>query len=82
VQIGTKSEQGGRILNINYSDEKLNEAPCSKLQGTKRNLPSLKSYGKASCAEVASPSLSSSSLLAEADHPCSKLQSILAKANN
>jgi hypothetical protein len=33
----------------------LDEAPCSKLQCIKQNLPSLKSYGKASCAEVASP---------------------------
>jgi hypothetical protein len=46
------------------------EAPCSKLQGIKRN-----------CAEAYPPSLYELRRGRLAIHPCSKLQGILAKAN-
>jgi hypothetical protein len=48
----------------------INEAPCSKLQGIKRN-----------CAEANPPSLYELRRGRLAIHPCSKLQGILAKAN-
>ena len=48
----------------------INEAPCSKLQGIKRN-----------CAEANPPSLYELRRGGLAIHPCSKLQGILAKAN-
>ena len=47
-----------------------NEAPCSKLQGIKRN-----------CAEANPPSLWELRRGRLAIHPCSKLQGIPAKAN-
>ena len=47
------------------------EAPCSKLYGIKRN-----------CAEANPPSLYELRRGRLAIHPCSKLQGILAKANN
>ena len=48
----------------------MNEAPCSKLHGIKRN-----------CAEANPPSLYELRRGRPAIHPCSKLQGILAKAN-